>query len=299
MAVKWPGPGLSALDGIGPAGAGGPVPLALRKLLRQPRAWAGIVLVGVAVLGAVAAPWLTSYSPVEIDLQAQLQPPSAQHIAGTDFYGRDMASRLLYGGRTTLAIAAVAVILATAAGTTLGLVAGFGRGWLGQAWISLIDLMLAFPTLLLALLIVGILGPGLGALVVAVGIAAIPIFARMVRATVLTIRSAAYIEAALASGARDSYVLVRHLLPGVIAPMLTLAALEVGLAILSVAALGFLGLGAAPPQPEWGLMLYEGRQYISVAPWTSTAPGLAITLTVLGATLLGDAISTAMAPGRS
>jgi ABC-type dipeptide/oligopeptide/nickel transport system permease subunit len=258
-----------------------------------------MALVGIAILGSVAAPWLATYSPVEIDLQAQLQPPSPLHIAGTDFYGRDMASRLLYGGRTTLAIAAVAVVLASVAGTALGLVAGFGRDWLGQTWVSLIDLLLAFPSLLLALLIVGILGPGLHALAVAVGLAAIPIFARMVRGTVLTIRSAPYVDAAIASGARDGYILVRHLLPGVIAPVLTLAALEVGLAILSVAALGFLGLGAAPPLPEWGSMLYEGRQYLGVAPWVSTGPGLAITLTVLGATLLGDAISSAMAPGRS
>jgi peptide/nickel transport system permease protein len=231
-------------------------------------------------------------------LQAQLQPPSALHPAGTDFYGRDLVSRLLSGGRTTLAVAAIAVGLATVIGTATGLVAGYSRGWLGYLLVALIDLLLAFPALLLALLVVALLGPGVGALALAVGTAGIPHYARLVRGVTQSARSALYVEAAVALGAGSGHILSRHLLPGVIGPVLAMATLDVGWATLHVAALGFLGLGAAPPQAEWGLMLYEGRQFLSTAPWASVAPGLAITLTVLGVTLLGDALNDALAIER-
>jgi ABC-type phosphate/phosphonate transport system permease subunit len=194
--------------------------------------------------------------------------------------------------KTAMWLMCVAAIL----GTAIGLVAGYVRGWPGQLLVAVIDLMLAFPALLLALMVVALLGPGLRTLGLAVGIAGIPAYARMVRSVVLTMRNALYIEAARSIGAGPGRILVRHLLPGVIAPLLSLATLDVGRAILNVAGLGFLGLGLAPPLAEWGLMLYEGRQYIAAAPWTSALPGLAITLTVLGATLLGDAVAAAGEP---
>ncbi len=182
------------------------------------------------------------------------------------------------------------------AGTVLGLLAGYSRAWLGQAFVGLIDLLLAFPALLLALLVVALLGPGLPTLGIAVGIAGIPIYARLVRSVVLTVRSTPYVEAAQALGASTARILFRHLLPAVLAPVLAWTTLDAGWAILNVAGLGFLGLGAPPPQAEWGLMLFEGREFLGAAPWASSAPGLAITLTVLGSTLLGDALSDALRP---
>lgn len=276
----------------------GPLRFLLRRLMRQPAAWFGALLVGAVLLAALAAPWLAPFPPAQIDLGAQLQPPSLAHPAGADFYGRDLASRLLFGGRVTLGIAAAAVGLAMTAGTLIGLIAGFSRGWAGQAWVALIDLLLAFPALLLALLVVALLGAGLRSLVLAVAVAGIPNYARLVRGVTLANRAAPYVEAARAVGASSSRILWRHLLPGVIAPVLALATLDVGWAILHVSALGFLGLGAAPPQAEWGLMLYEGREYLGSAPWASALPGLAISLTVFGVTLLGDALGDALRPGR-
>jgi peptide/nickel transport system permease protein len=270
--------------------------------LRRRRAWAGLALVGFAAAGALLAGWVAPYPPAAIDLSAQLQGPSTMHLLGTDFYGRDVLSRLLYGARATLTTAVLAVTLATAVGTAIGLVAGYTEGWAGHLLAGAVDLMLAFPALLLALMVVALLGPGLSALGFAVGIAGIPAYARLVRSLVLSLRSSLYIEAARSIGASPGRILLHHLLPGVVTPVLALVTLDVGRAILNVAGLGFLGLGAPPPLAEWGLMLFEGRQYIATAPWTSTVPGLAITGTVLGASLLGDAIMEARDPyknGRS
>jgi peptide/nickel transport system permease protein len=259
-------------------------------MLRHPSAWVGLLFLAAAVFGAVAAPWIAPAPPDEINLSAQLEPPSAAHPLGTDFFGRDLLSRLLFGGRLTLAVAGTAVVMAVLIGTAIGLLAGIASGWLSQAWVGLIDLLLAFPALLLALLVVALLGPGPGTLAVAVGVAGIPTYARLARSVVLTLRAAPYVDAARALGAGSGYILRHHLLPGVITPVLALAAVGTGTAILSVAALGFLGLGVTPPQPEWGLMLFEGRQYLGTAAWASLVPGLAIALTVLGVTLLGDAL---------
>jgi ABC-type dipeptide/oligopeptide/nickel transport system permease subunit len=256
-------------------------------------AWrAALILAAAAiVLAVVAGPFLAPYPPDDTDLAAQLQAPSASHLLGTDFYGRDVLSRLLYGGRSTLAIAAVAVSVAAIVGSLAGLLAGSAGSWGGQLWVAGFDLMLAFPSLLLALLVVAVLGPGLPALAAAVGIAGIPAYGRLVRRLTLALGVAEFVEAARATGASRPGILRRHLLPNISRPVLSLATLDFGRAIISVAALGYLGLGAAPPQSEWGLMLYEGRGYITTAPWTSVAPGLAITLTVLVVTLLGDALS--------
>jgi peptide/nickel transport system permease protein len=276
-----------------------PVRLTMRRMVRQPGAWLGALLAGAALLAALIGPWIAPYPPNELDLAGQLQPPSALHPAGTDFYGRDLASRLLYGARATLATAALAVAIGLTGGTVLGLLAGYSRAWFGHVFVGVIDLMLAFPALLLALLVVALLGPGLVTLGVAVGIAGIPVYARLVRSAVLTVRSSLYVEAAHALGANTTRILFRHLLPAVLPPILAWTALDTGWAILTVAGLGFLGLGAPPPQAEWGLMLFEGREYLAVAPWTSIVPGLAITLTVLGMTLLGDALNDALRPNAA
>ncbi len=243
---------------------------------------------GLIVLAVLAGPLLARAAPDATDLAAQLQAPSPVHPRGADFYGRDVLSRLLWGGRATLAVAGAAVALAVLVGSAAGLLAGAASGWAGQVWVAAFDLMLAFPPLLLALLVVAVLGPGLPALAAAVGIAGIPAYGRLVRRLTLALQGAPFVEAARSVGAGPAGILVRHLLPNVVRPILALATLDFGRAIISVAALGYLGLGAAPPQAEWGLMLYEGRGYIANAPWTSVAPGVAITLTVLVVTLLGD-----------
>ncbi len=263
----------------------------LRQLRGQPLAAGAACGLLAIVLAALLAPWLAPAPPDAIDLAAQLAPPSPAHPLGADFYGRDLLSRILYGSRITLLVATAAVVLSLAAGTLLGLLAGYAQGWTSQAWVGLMDLLLAFPALLLALLVVALMGPGLLALAVAVGVSSIPGYARLVRSLVLVLRTAPFVEAAVALGSDRSHILARHLLPAVFSPLLALATLDFGRAIISVAALGFLGLGAAPPTAEWGLMLFEGRGYLATAPWASAFPGLAITLTVLAVTTLGDALS--------
>ncbi len=274
------------------ADAPGPLRLLFHRVARRPFAWLGLLLVAAAVIAALAAPWLAPYPPNEINLAAQLQPPSAAHLLGADFYGRDVLSRLLYGASATLVVAGVAVALGAVVGTLIGLLAGFSQGWLGQMWVGLIDLLLAFPALLLALLVVSLTGPSLTGLALAVGIAGIPGYARLIRGVTRSLRAAPFIDAARVLGAGNIRILRHHLLPGVLSPLLAYATTDLGRALLSVAALGFLGLGAPPPQAEWGQMLFEGRGYLATAPWTSLVPGLAIALTVLGVTLLGDSLST-------
>lgn len=265
---------------------------------RQPGMVFGALILTAVVLCALLAPWLAPYPPNEISLGEQLLPPSPHHPLGTDFYGRDLVSRLLYGARATLGVAALAVGIGVTLGMAMGLAAGWSRGWLGQGWVALIDLLLAFPALLLALLVVALLGAGLSTLAIAVGIAGIPAYARVVRSIGLTTRSATYVDAARAMGAGAAHILRRHLWPNALAPAIALATLDVGRVILFVAALGFLGLGASPPQAEWGLMLFEGRQYLASAPWASMVPGLAIALTVVAVTLLGDAITSELGNRR-
>jgi peptide/nickel transport system permease protein len=261
-----------------------------RRVRFRARAYLWTTVAALALI-AVCAPLLAPHAPDATDLAAQLQAPSRVHLLGTDFLGRDLLSRLLYGARATLLVAAAAVLLAAGIGSVAGLTAGWTQGWAGQFWVGLFDLMLAFPALLLALMIVAVLGPGMPALAAAVGIAGIPAYGRLVRGLTRTLREAPFVEASRALGGGAAHILFRHLLRNVARPVLSLATLDFGRAIISVAALGYLGLGAKPPQAEWGLMLFEGRQYISVAPWTSFAPGLAITLAVLAVTLLGDALA--------
>jgi peptide/nickel transport system permease protein len=265
----------------------GPGPAVRRRRRRSLLA----ALIALIVLLAALAPLVAPYPADQTDLAAQLQAPSAAHPLGRDFYGRDVLSRLLHGGRATLAVATVAVVIAAVAGSATGLLAGWMDGWAGQLWVGFFDLMLAFPALLLAMLVVAVLGPGLTALAVAVGIAGIPAYGRLVRGMTRGMRGAPFVEAAVSLGAGPFDILGRHLLRNLFRPISALATVDFGRAILNVAALGYLGLGATPPQAEWGLMLYEGRGYLTTAAWTSVAPGIAIAATVLVATLLGDALA--------
>lgn len=260
-----------------------------------------MALVSAAVLALLAASALLAgliapYDPLAIDLANQLQSPSAGHLFGTDLAGRDILSRLLYGGQTTLVIALLSVTMSLLIGTLLGLVAGFYGGLVDGAIMRFVDMLLAFPRILLALTVVAVLGPGLLNVMVAVGVAGITGYARIVRGSVLSAKERTYVDAARVVGCPNRRILRAHLLPNVIAPVIVLATLDVGHAILSASSLSFLGLGVQPPTPEWGLMLKEGRDYLYSAPWVTTVPGLAIMLTVLCVNMLGDGLRDALDP---
>ena len=254
-----------------------------------------ICLLTTAVVSAGAPLW-TSRDPGAMAPEAQFLPPDWQHPAGTDLFGRDLAARLLYGGRYTLGIAAAAVLLAMFPGTLLGLAAGYFGGWTDRLISWLVDVILAFPSILLALIIVAALGPGIANVILAVGIAGIPQYTRLVRGQVLSARRAAYVRAATTIGCTHGRIVFRHILPNLLGSIIVLATLNVGSAILNASALSFLGLGVQPPTPEWGSMLNEGRGFLRDAPWMTLFPGTAIALAVLAVNILGDALRDTLDP---
>jgi peptide/nickel transport system permease protein len=244
----------------------------------------------------LTAPWWETHDPKRQQLSQVLRPISALHPLGTDHLGRDMLARLLYGGRLSLLIGFLAVGIGLGVGVPLGAVSGFQGGFTDLVIQRLADVLLSFPGFLLALSLVSILGIGLQNVIIAVGISAIPSFIRLVRGSVLSIREQAFVEAARALGQRSWIIILRHVLPNAMAPIIVQATLNLGTAILLAAGLGFLGLGVQPPTPEWGTMLGEGRQYIFRAPLLTVFPGLAIFLAVLGFNLLGDGLRDALDP---
>lgn len=280
----------------GTARRGGTANDTLKRLLRSPSAVAGAVIVIVLILAGIFAPLLTPFDPVRQDLRSVLQAPSATHLLGTDNLGRDVLARILYGARLTLFIGAFAVAVGLLFGVPLGIISGYYRGLADQVIQRLMDLMLSFTSFLLALTLVALLGVGLTNVIIAVGIATIPRFARLVRSSVLSLREVTYIEASQALGAHDRRVLWKHILPNSLAPVIVQATLSMGSTILTAAGLGFLGLGVQPPTPEWGAMLGEGRNYIFSQPSVTTFPGLAIFLAVVGFNLLGDGLRDALDP---
>jgi peptide/nickel transport system permease protein len=265
-------------------------------LVRQRGALIGLVILAVLATMAVAAPWLSPRDPIRTAAREALQPPGGRFVLGSDQFGRDVASRVLHGARISLLVGVISVSIAVGLGAPLGLVSGYYGGRLDALIMRVMDVMLAFPGILLALAIVSVLSPGLGNVMIAVGLSAVPGYARLVRATVLSAREHLYVEAARALGGRDGGILVRDILPNVIAPLIVTATLGLGGAILSAAALSFLGLGSQPPQPEWGRMLSEGRDYLREAWWISTFPGLGILLTVLAMNLVGDGLRDVLDP---
>ena len=265
-------------------------------LARQRGAVVGLVILGGLALMALGAPWLSPRDPIRTAARDALQPPGARFVLGSDQFGRDVASRVLHGARVSLTVGLISVSLAVALGAPLGLVSGYYGGRLDGLIMRVMDVLLAFPGILLALAIVSVLTPGLTNVMIAVGLSAVPTYARLVRASVLSARENLYVEAARALGGRDLGILARYILPNVVAPLIVTATLGLGTAILSAAALGFLGLGSQPPQPEWGRMLSEGRDYLREAWWISTFPGLGIMLTVLAMNLLGDGLRDVLDP---
>lgn len=267
-----------------------------RRLKANPAAMVALTLLVTITAACLAAPLLSPYDPLEVSPTHQFLPPSWEHLAGTDLFGRDVATRVLYGGRLSLSIGVLAVFIAAAPGTLLGLLAGYYGKWVDRLVSWLVDVMLAFPSILLALALIAVLGTGGFNVVLAVGIAGIPQYARLVRGQVLSARRQAYVRAAWTVGCTNTRIILRHILPNILGPLIVLATLDVGWAILNASALSFLGLGVQPPTPEWGAMLNEGRGYLRDAPWVTAAPGLAIALTVLSVNLLGDALRDSLDP---
>ena len=253
----------------------------------------GLMLLVVVALGA---PLLTPHDPLAMHLEDQLQSPNRTHWLGTDLFGRDVFTRLVYGGRVSLRVGVVSVGIALLPGLIIGLLAGYYGRMLDVLLMRLADVMLAFPGMLLALGIVALLGLGLTNVMIAIGLAGVPRYARLVRGSVLTVREAAFVEAAIATGCKSARIILRHILPNILGPVVALTTLDVGLAILNASGLSFLGLGAQPPTPEWGLMLSEGRGYLLQAPWMTLAPGLMILVTVLTINLMGDGLRDALDP---
>lgn len=269
---------------------------ALRRLRRNRLALVGAVLLALLVLAALLAEQLAPYDPIRQSLYERRQPPSRDHWLGTDDLGRDVLSRVIFGSRLSLRVGVLSVSMAVLAGTLIGLVAGYAGGWVDNAIMRIMDVMLAFPSLLLAIAIVTILGRGLVNMLYAIAIVSIPVYARIVRASVLSVKERDFILAARAIGVPGRLILFRNILPNTLTPLIVAGTLGVATAILDAAGLSFLGLGAQPPTPEWGAMLGEGRGAVVAAPHVVAFPGLAIMWSVLGFNLLGDGLRDALDP---
>jgi len=261
---------------------------------------AGLVIVAVLCVVALFAPQFAPADPARQDFSALLQPPGAGHVLGTDELGRDTLTRVMYGARISLSAGLVSVLVALVAGSLLGLVAGFVGGWLDELIGRVIDAMLAFPFLILAITLAAILGPSLQNTMLAIAIVTTPAFARVTRAQVIAQRELEYVQAAGALGAGSGRTLLRHILPNISGALIVQASLAIAEAVLAESTLSFLGLGVQPPTPSWGSMLNTARGYLQTAPWLALAPGVVIFLTVLAFNLLGDGLRDALDPkGRT
>ncbi|MFZ5824160.1 MAG: nickel transporter permease [Bacillota bacterium] len=268
----------------------------LRRLLGHRAALLGGIIVLIMVVAAILADVVAPYDPIKGKLADMLQSPSPAHWLGTDEQGRDILSRIIYGTRISLRIGLISVGISLTFGTLIGALSGYFGGLADLLVMRLIDIMLAFPSILLAIAITAILGPSLTNAMIAVGIVNMPVYARLVRASVLSLKEFDFVVAARAAGGGHTRVLTRHVLPNALAPLIVQSTLSTGTAMLDAAGLSFLGLGAQPPLPEWGAMLSGAQTYIQLAPWVVTFPGLAIMLAVLGFNLLGDGLRDVLDP---
>lgn len=266
------------------------------RTLRNPLSLGGLWIIGLLIVVAVAAPAIAPYDPLRTDTFSRLRPPGTDHFFGTDQLGRDIFSRVIHGSRISLRIAILAAAVALSIGAPMGIVSGFFRGRVDDLLMRLTDMFISFPSLILAMAIAAALKPTLENVVLAISLSAWPAYARLARSMTLGIREENYIEAARAIGAGNGRLLFRHILPGVVSPVTIQVSLDMGGILLTAAGLGFIGFGAQPPTPEWGLMISEGRNYIPAQWWVSTFPGLAISMVVLGFNLLGDGIRDALDP---
>jgi peptide/nickel transport system permease protein len=271
----------------------------LRRLLVHPGAVVGGVIVALVLVVAVAAPVLTPHEPDQRNIRERFAPPSAQHLLGTDNFGRDTLTRILYGSRISLQVATTAVALAALIGVLLGSIAGFFGGTLDQAIMRVVDVFLSFPPILLALLLVAAIGTSAFSVTVALGLIYWTAYARVIRSSILALKEEDFVEANRALGARWYRTLFRHVLPNSLAPIIVVASVGMGNAVTAEAALSFLGLGIQPPTPSWGSILNTGLQFLRQTPYLATFPGAAIMITVLGFNLLGDGLRDALDPRAS
>lgn len=268
----------------------------MRKLKKNKSAVIGAILILFFIVVAIIGPFLAPYSPTEQDLVNKLQGPSAEHWLGTDHFGRDIFSRIIHGTGLTLIVGFFSVALGATVGVFLGIISGYYGGRIDSIIMRLMDILLAFPSILLALAIVTVLGGSLVNVIIAVAISSIPIFARIVRGSTLSVKKLEYIDAMRALGASDARIIFKHILPNISSPIIVQATLSIATSIISASGLSFLGLGAQPPTPEWGAMLSDGRNYLYNAPHVATFPGLAIVAVVLAFNMLGDGLRDALDP---
>lgn len=268
----------------------------LARLYRKRGGFIGFLILLVIILCAIFAPYIAPYGPAQTNPVDSLTPPGSDYLLGTDQFGRDVFSRILFGARLSLQIGLVAVGIGTIVGTTVGMLSGYIGGWFDNIMMRFMDILLSFPGILLALIMVVMLGPGMYNLMIAVGISAIPRIARLVRGSVLSVKETSFVEAARATGSSDVRIMIHHVLPNVLAPLMIYATLRVGTAILSAASLSYLGLGATPPTPEWGLMAAGGRKFLRTSWWLSIFPGISIGLVVVSLNMLGDALRDILDP---
>jgi ABC-type dipeptide/oligopeptide/nickel transport system permease subunit len=269
---------------------------ALRRFRRHRAAQAGLALLLLLLLAGLLAPLIAPYDPNATDLRLRLAPPSWEHWFGMDHLGRDLFSRAIYGARISVLIGVISVGIALLGGMPLGMAAGYAGGRVDRVLSAVIDFLLSFPPLLLAILVIAIFGPGLRNAMIAIGVSLVPVFARLIRAEVLRVREEVYVEAVRALGAPHPRVLWVHILPNSLPPIIVQVTLSMATAILSASYLGFLGLGAQPPTPEWGAMLNEGRRYLRSAPHVSIFPGTVIVIAILAFNLFGDGLRDALDP---
>jgi peptide/nickel transport system permease protein len=265
-------------------------------LCKDPLAMVGLAILVLLISIAVLAPYIAPYDPDAIEISRRLQWPNQDHLLGTDKFGRDVLSRIIFGARLSLLMPAIIVVISLTIGTTVGLLSGFKGGLVDSLLMRVVDIKSSFPGLLLTLAIIGMLGPGLFNAVIAMSISGWTGYARIIRGMTLSFREMEFIEAAKCLGASDRYILIKHILPNVVSPVVLLATLNMAGAILSLAGLGFLGLGAQPPTAEWGSMLSDSQGLIFSAPYLIFIPGIAIMITVLAFNLLGDGLRDAMDP---
>ncbi|RPJ35668.1 MAG: ABC transporter permease [Deltaproteobacteria bacterium] len=267
-----------------------------KRLIRNKLAVLGALLLLFLITVALLAPWVATHNPLKMNIKERLQPPSQTHFFGTDGYGRDLFSRVVYGAAIALKVGFLSIAVAMSAGIILGLISGYYRGWIDAIIMRIMDAILSFPIILLAIGIMAVLGAGFANLMIALGLVYTPRFARLVRSSVLSIREKEYIEAARVTGCSDFTILFVHILPNCWAPVIIQATISFGYAILWEAALSFLGLGAPPPSPSWGSLLADGKEVLTRAPWMTYFPGLAIAMAVLALNLFGDGLRDVLDP---
>jgi len=274
----------------------------LRRLMRRRTALFGMLVVAGVLLTAAFAPVIAPFDPLAQDISQRLREPGWQdaqgraHLLGTDHLGRDILARIIYGSRIALLVGLAAVLISGVLGMAIGLISGYFGGRVDDFFMRLADVQLAFPFILLAIAVIGVLGPSLRNIIIVIGVSSWVVYARVVRGEVLSIRERDFVQAAIALGSRDTQVLVRHVLPNTFTPWLVVATLDMARVIVIESALSFLGLGVQPPTPTWGGMLADGRVYLSTAWWLATFPGLAILVTVLGINLFGDGLRDTLDP---